>query len=66
MDIASQESYRSIEGYTPSVFGVGGSATAKHLRREHTGWQEHSDIEGRVENHCVLIVGPASAKRLAP
>ena len=65
MDIASHKSYRSIEGYTPSVFDFGGSVTAKHLRRKHTGWQEHNDIEVLHENHYVLIVGPASAKRLA-
>jgi len=65
MDIASQESYRSSEGYTLPVFDLRGSATAKHLRHQHSVRQEYGNHQGHIENHYVLIFRPGSARRVA-
>ena len=59
---------RGVECYdrfTPSILDIRYPCISEDPRRGRSTWREHSDIEGHVGNHYVLIVWPARGRRVA-
>ena len=64
MDRAKQL-YPSSSECMVVLFDLRLPGTPERLQRERAAWQEHSDIEALDKDHCVLIVRPGRAQRLA-
>ena len=65
MDAPIEESYRSTEQSTLTVFDVRIPGTAERLHRERAAWAEHADIEAIDRDHYVLVVRPGGARESA-
>jgi len=62
MDAPIEESYRSTEERTLTVFDVRIPGMAERLHRERAAWAEYADIEAIDHNHYVLVIRPGSAR----